>query len=119
MPGGTLSAAECAQDKPVVPVSRKTPAAEGVDWPRTRTRPSGLEYPKGASLLMAAKRGPVLSKISEGEGFKMARSARHKRDRKRDIKRGFLPMPRKKNAQNPRERIRPYRDTDQNEERAW
>ncbi|MFY9113285.1 MAG: hypothetical protein WAP34_15260 [Desulfomonilia bacterium] len=46
-------------------------------------------------------------------------SARHKRDRKRDIKRGFIPMPRKKNAQNPRERNRPYKDTDQDDERAW
>jgi len=66
---------------------------------------------------MAAKRGPVLSKISESEGFKMARSARHKRDRKRDIKRGFIPMPRKKNAQNPR--IRPYSDMDRDDRMQW
>jgi len=32
---------------------------------------------------------------------------------------GFIPMPRKKNAQNRRERIRPYKDTDQGEEMQW
>jgi len=47
----------------------------------------------------------------------MARSARHKRDRKRDIKRGFIPMPRKKNAQNPR--IRPYSDMDRDDRMQW
>ena len=83
------------------------------------TRPPGREYPQGASLLMAAKGGPVLFKISESEGFKMARSARHKRDRKRDIKRGFIPMPRKKNAQNPRERNRPYSDMDRDDRMQW
>ena len=63
--------------------------------------------------------GPVLFKISESEGCKMARSARHKRSLKRDIKRGFIPMPRKKNAQNPRERIRPYSDMDRGDRKQW
>ena len=62
MPGGT-SIPQNATGEPVVPASKKTPAAEGVELPRTRTRPPGREYPKGASLLMAAKGGPVLSKI--------------------------------------------------------
>jgi len=82
-------------------------------------RPPGREYPQGASLLMAAKGGPVLFKISESEGCKMARSARHKRSLKRDIKRGFIPMPRKKNAQNPRERNRPYSDMDRDDRMQW
>ena len=49
----------------------------------------------------------------------MARSARHKRSLKRDIKRGFIPMPRKKNAQNRRERIRPYSDMDRDDRMQW
>lgn len=82
-------------------------------------RPPGREYPKGASLLMAAKRGAGSFQNTISEGCKMARSARHKRDRKRDIKRGFIPMPRKKNAQNPRERIRPYSDMDRDDRMQW
>jgi len=46
MPGGT-SIPQNATGEPVVPASKKTPAAEGVELPRTRTPAIMGQYPRG------------------------------------------------------------------------